>query len=195
MPGDDPPDTSISGRRVARELTTLIGRRGKPEMIVSDNGRNSTECHPCWSKDHMVEWHYTAPGKSMQNGYVESFNGRMPMEGGPDGSREVHFSRLRDDDQPATGPFPCAPPEWQGRACWRQSCSRSLVSINYCVTLQTRVGVLATGGCSSCFVRPDRYAGKVVDLSLSTLADQVGASATALQPIIELIRAHVLGAE
>ncbi len=38
MPGDDPPDTSISGRRVARELTTLIGRRGKPEMIVSDNG-------------------------------------------------------------------------------------------------------------------------------------------------------------
>ena len=31
------PDTSISGRRVARELTNLIERRGKPEMIVSDN--------------------------------------------------------------------------------------------------------------------------------------------------------------
>lgn len=31
------PDTSISGRRVARELTTLIERRGKPGMIVSDN--------------------------------------------------------------------------------------------------------------------------------------------------------------
>ncbi len=31
------PDTSISGRRVARELTALIERRGKPGMIVCDN--------------------------------------------------------------------------------------------------------------------------------------------------------------
>jgi len=31
------PDTSISGRRVARELTALIEGRGKPQMIVSDN--------------------------------------------------------------------------------------------------------------------------------------------------------------
>jgi len=31
------PDTSISGRRVARELSALIERRGKPGMIVSDN--------------------------------------------------------------------------------------------------------------------------------------------------------------
>lgn len=31
------PDTSISGRRVARELTALIERRGGPGMIVSDN--------------------------------------------------------------------------------------------------------------------------------------------------------------
>ncbi|MBB2830546.1 UNVERIFIED_ORG: transposase InsO family protein [Rhizobium esperanzae] len=32
------PDTSISGPHVARELTTLVERRGKPGMIVSDNG-------------------------------------------------------------------------------------------------------------------------------------------------------------
>ena len=30
------PDTSISGRRVVRELTELIAERGKPGMIVSD---------------------------------------------------------------------------------------------------------------------------------------------------------------
>lgn len=30
-------DTSISGRRVVRELTDLIAERGKPTMIVSDN--------------------------------------------------------------------------------------------------------------------------------------------------------------
>src|SRR3954470_10566886 len=30
-----------------------------------------------WAKDHQVEWHYIAPGRPMQNGYIESFNGRM----------------------------------------------------------------------------------------------------------------------
>ncbi|MBB3980368.1 transposase InsO family protein [Rhizobium azooxidifex] len=75
------PDTSISGRRVARELTTLIERRGKPGMIVSDNGTELTSnVILIWSKEHKVEWHYIAPGKPMQNGYVESFNGRMRDE-------------------------------------------------------------------------------------------------------------------
>lgn len=32
------PDTSLSGRRVARELTTPIETRGKPRMIVTDHG-------------------------------------------------------------------------------------------------------------------------------------------------------------
>lgn len=42
------PDTSISGRRVARELTTLIERRGKPGMIVFRQwDRTHLECHPC----------------------------------------------------------------------------------------------------------------------------------------------------
>ena len=31
------PDTSISGHRVARELTALLERRGRPGMVVSDN--------------------------------------------------------------------------------------------------------------------------------------------------------------
>jgi len=31
-------DTSLSGLRVARELDWLIAERGKPKMIVSDNG-------------------------------------------------------------------------------------------------------------------------------------------------------------
>ncbi len=41
----------------------------------------------------------------------------------------------------------------------------------------------------------ERYAKEGVDLSLSTLADQVGACAAALEPIHALIRTHVLGAE
>ena len=50
-------------------------------MIVSDNGTEFTSnavLH--WSKQYQVEWHYIAPGKPMQNGYIESFNGRMRGE-------------------------------------------------------------------------------------------------------------------
>jgi len=36
------PDTSISDKRVARELTALIDARGKPQMVVSDNGTEFT---------------------------------------------------------------------------------------------------------------------------------------------------------
>jgi len=75
------PDTSISGRRVARELTSIIASRGKPGMIVSDNGTEFTaNAILAWCRDHEIEWHYIAPGKPMQNGYVESFNGRMRDE-------------------------------------------------------------------------------------------------------------------
>lgn len=75
------PDTSISGKRVARELTTLISLRGKPAMIVSDNGTEFTSnAILSWTNDHAVDWHYIAPGRPMQNGYIESFNGRMRDE-------------------------------------------------------------------------------------------------------------------
>ena len=75
------PDTSISGHRVARELTAIIERRGKPGMIVSDNGTELTS-HAifAWARDHKIDWHYIMPGKPMQNGYVESFNGKMRDE-------------------------------------------------------------------------------------------------------------------
>jgi putative transposase len=75
------PDTSISGKRVTRELSALIDRRGKPKMIVSDNGTEFTSnAILSWAKEHGIEWHYIAPGRPMQNGYIESFNGRMRDE-------------------------------------------------------------------------------------------------------------------
>lgn len=33
-----------------------------------------------WQEDRKVGWHYIAPGKPMQNGLIESFNGRMREE-------------------------------------------------------------------------------------------------------------------
>ena len=75
------PDTSISGRRVARELTALIERRGKPGIIVSDNGTEFTSNAMLgWAQDNRIIWNFIAPGKPMQNGFCESFNGRMRDE-------------------------------------------------------------------------------------------------------------------
>ena len=74
-------DTSISGRRVVRELGDLIVRCGAPKMIVSDNGTELTSnAVLAWCGDVGIEWHYIAPGKPTQNGFVESFNGRMRDE-------------------------------------------------------------------------------------------------------------------
>jgi putative transposase len=33
-----------------------------------------------WQQEHSIAWHYIAPGKPMQNGFVESFNGRLRDE-------------------------------------------------------------------------------------------------------------------
>jgi putative transposase len=74
-------DTSISGRRVARELSAIVTRRGKPGSIVSDNGTEFTSnAMLAWCKDNAIDWHFIAPGKPIQNAFVESFNGRMRDE-------------------------------------------------------------------------------------------------------------------
>ena len=74
-------DTSLTGLRVVRELHRIVELRGCPRMIVSDNGTELTSnAVLCWQHEHGVEWHYIAPGKPMQNGFVESFNGRLRDE-------------------------------------------------------------------------------------------------------------------
>ena len=74
-------DTSLSGLRMTRELDANITRRGRPHTIVSDNGTEMTSMAVLkWCQETGVEWHYIAPGKPMQNGFVESFNGSFRDE-------------------------------------------------------------------------------------------------------------------
>ena len=74
-------DTSLSGMRVTRELNQLLSRRGKPQTIVSDNGTELTSMAILkWCQETDIEWHYIAPGKPMQNGFIESFNGSFRDE-------------------------------------------------------------------------------------------------------------------
>ncbi|MFG1379137.1 IS3 family transposase [Xanthobacter autotrophicus ATCC 700551] len=74
-------DTSLSGVRVARELDRLVAERGRPKMIVSDNGSEFTSnAILAWAEAAQLEWHYIAPGKPIQNAFIESFNGRLRDE-------------------------------------------------------------------------------------------------------------------
>jgi len=50
-------------------------------MVVSDNGTELTsQALLRWQEVRSVLWHYVAPGKPQQNGFVESFNGRFRDE-------------------------------------------------------------------------------------------------------------------
>jgi putative transposase len=75
------PDTSISGRRVARELDAVIAGRGRPRTCVSDNGAELVSMAIlAWTQERGVDWHYIAPGKPTQNAFAESFIGRLRDE-------------------------------------------------------------------------------------------------------------------
>jgi putative transposase len=51
-------DTSLSGARVARELDRLMIERGKPKMVVSDNGSELTSNAILkWADHTRVAWH------------------------------------------------------------------------------------------------------------------------------------------
>lgn len=74
-------DTSLSGTRVARELDRLMIERGKPKMVVSDNGIELTSnAILTWADQSRVDWHYIAPRKPTQNAFIESFNGCLRDE-------------------------------------------------------------------------------------------------------------------
>lgn len=74
-------DTSIAGRRAARELSARIKPPGKPSMIVRDNGAKLTSNVILrWCPGHQVEPRYIAPGNPMQNGFVEGFNRQIRDE-------------------------------------------------------------------------------------------------------------------
>ncbi len=50
-------------------------------MVVSDNGSELTSnAILTWTDQSRIAWHYIAPGKPMQNAFIESFNGRLRDE-------------------------------------------------------------------------------------------------------------------
>jgi len=72
---------SISGAQVVAALDRLALTRGLPAFITVDNGPEFI-CKrlAAWAAAHHVELRFIEPGKPMQNGFVESFNGRFRDE-------------------------------------------------------------------------------------------------------------------
>jgi putative transposase len=74
-------DTSLSGLRVGRVLDRVARWRGYPKRIVLDNGPEFTgKALDQWAYERGVELAFIRPGKPMENGLVESFNGRFRDE-------------------------------------------------------------------------------------------------------------------
>ena len=74
-------DTSLGSGRVTRVLERLIGERGRPESVRSDNGPEFTSRRMIgWAEDWKVGLVHIQPGRPMQNGHVESFHGRLRDE-------------------------------------------------------------------------------------------------------------------
>jgi putative transposase len=74
-------DTSLPSARIVRVLDRLLAEHGRPAMIISDNGTELTSNAVLkWTEVNGIEWHYIAPGKPQQNGFMESFNGKLRDE-------------------------------------------------------------------------------------------------------------------
>ena len=74
-------DRALSGADVRRVLARVVGRRGAPRRIRSDNGSEFIcEALRQWLPQQGTEPIPVAPGSPWENGYSESFNGRFRDE-------------------------------------------------------------------------------------------------------------------
>jgi putative transposase len=74
-------DLSLPGARVLRALEQLSEERGLPAAIRVDHGPEFVcEAVRRWCEQKKVQLDYIEPGRPMQNGHVESFNGKFRDE-------------------------------------------------------------------------------------------------------------------
>lgn len=74
-------DTSITGQHVTRYLNKAMLFHGRPKEILSDNGPEFTSnALNAWAYEKHIEHVFIDSGKPMQNGFIESFNGKLRDE-------------------------------------------------------------------------------------------------------------------
>jgi putative transposase len=75
-------DRSMSGAKVAEALQRVIeGEGAAPESITCDNGSEfAGRVLEAWAIEHGVQLVFIRPGRPVENGFIESFNGRLRDE-------------------------------------------------------------------------------------------------------------------
>lgn len=72
---------SFTGERVGRALDGAVAARGRPASITVDNGAEfASRALDAWAYRNGVELQFIRPGKPVENGFIESFNGRLRDE-------------------------------------------------------------------------------------------------------------------
>jgi putative transposase len=73
--------SSLSGRAVAEALDRAIARHGQPATITVDHGTEFTSrAMDEWAYRRGVKLDFIHPGRPVENGFIESFNGRLRDE-------------------------------------------------------------------------------------------------------------------
>jgi putative transposase len=74
-------DQSLTAAKVAAALDLAVAERGAPESITVDNGSEfASLTMDRWAHANNVRLDFIRPGKPVENGYIESFNGRLRDE-------------------------------------------------------------------------------------------------------------------
>lgn len=74
-------DHGISGTYVTRLLDQAACFRDYPRAVRTNNGPEFTSrAFIAWTQQHGIEHLLIEPGRPMQNGYIESFNGKFRGE-------------------------------------------------------------------------------------------------------------------
>jgi putative transposase len=74
-------DRRQTGKKVVEQLDVLVAERGTPESITIDNGGEfAGRDLETWAYANRVKLDFIRPGKPVQNGFIESFNGRLRDE-------------------------------------------------------------------------------------------------------------------
>jgi len=74
-------DRSHTGEKVVAQMKRPAALRGMPESITTDNGgKFAVKAMELWAYQSGVKLDLIRPGKPVENGYIESFNGRLRDE-------------------------------------------------------------------------------------------------------------------
>ena len=72
---------SLKGKNVVECLERMGWFRGMPESITVDNGSEfCSRVVDAWAYERGVKLDFIRPGKPVENGYIESFNGKLRDE-------------------------------------------------------------------------------------------------------------------